>query len=85
MHSDILTHQLLLKIMPSVTITLTDTPSGGVSRHCSYSPAIGLPCSPAQQVAMEMIARTRHAYGIPPGHDAAPTTPPATAGDHHGL
>ena len=50
--------------MPTITITLSDTPSGGVSVHSTFAPAVGASCSLAQQAALEMINRTRHAYGI---------------------
>ena len=50
--------------MPSVTITLTDTPSGGVAVHTDFKPAIGTPCSLAQSAALDIISRTRHHYGL---------------------
>lgn len=56
--------------MPSITLTLTDTPNGAVSIHSTFKPAVGLPCSPAQGAALEIIARTHKQWGI---HiDAAP-------------
>jgi hypothetical protein len=51
--------------MPTITITVTDTPSGGISVHSSFAPAIGQPCSLAQSAALEMITRTRKHYGLP--------------------
>ncbi len=50
--------------MPSVTITLTDTPNG-VACHSSFKPAVGNPCSPAQSYALEIINRTHRQWGIP--------------------
>ena len=50
--------------MPSVTITLADTPTGGVSVHTDYQPAVGHPCSPAQSAALDVISRTRKDYGL---------------------
>lgn len=55
--------------MPSVTLTLTDTPSGQVAVHSDFKPAVGNPCSPAQAAALDIIARTRRDYGL----DKAPT------------
>ena len=43
--------------MPTVTITLEDTPQGGVSIHSSFKPAVGNPVSPAQSHALEIINR----------------------------
>lgn len=60
--------------MPSITLTLTDTPAGGVSVASSFRPAIGHPCSPAQSYALDIMARTRKDWGLPPEVDAlAPT------------
>lgn len=50
--------------MASVTLTLTDTPTGAVSVHTEFKPAIGAPCSPAQAAAMDIISRTRKDYGL---------------------
>ncbi len=50
--------------MPQVTITLTDTPQGGVAVHSDFKPAIGAPCSAAQAAALDIIARTRKHYGL---------------------
>lgn len=50
--------------MAEVTLTLRDTPSGGVSVHSSFSPAIGQPCTPAQGAALELISRTRKQWGM---------------------
>ena len=49
--------------MPTIQITLSDTPAGGVSIASDYEPARGEPCSLAQQAALEIIHRTRKAYG----------------------
>ncbi|MBC7619108.1 MAG: hypothetical protein H7293_08995 [Candidatus Saccharibacteria bacterium] len=50
--------------MPSVTITIADTPTGGVSIHTDYQPAVGNPCSRAQSAALDIIRRTRKEYGL---------------------
>jgi hypothetical protein len=52
--------------MPSVTITLTDTPTCEVAIRTDFEPRIGKPCSPAQAAAMDVISTTRRAYGL--GH-----------------
>lgn len=52
--------------MPSVTITLTDTPTGGISVHTDFKPAAGKPCSAAQAAGLDIINRTRKDYGLPP-------------------
>jgi hypothetical protein len=57
--------------MPSVTITITDTPEGGVSIHTDFKPAVGNPCSPAQSAALDIISRTRKHYGL---HDKPKAT-----------
>lgn len=50
--------------MPSVTITLTDTPNGGVAVHSSFHPRIGQPLTPCQQYALDVIARTHRTWGV---------------------
>ena len=45
--------------MPSVTITLTDTPTGGVAIKTDFEPAAGRPCSAAQAAALDIIRKTR--------------------------
>lgn len=50
--------------MPSVTLTLIDTPAGGVAIQTDFKPAVGNPCSPAQAAALDIIARTRKNYGL---------------------
>jgi len=50
--------------MPTITLTLTDTPTGGVSIQSDYKPAIGHPCSPAQGHALEIISRTHKQWGL---------------------
>ncbi len=50
--------------MPQVTITLSDTPDGGVAVHSDFKPAIGAPCSAAQAAALDIIACTRKHYGL---------------------
>lgn len=49
--------------MPSVTFVISDTPDG-VAVHSDFQPAIGNPCSPAQAAALDIISRTRKAYGL---------------------
>lgn len=61
--------------MPSVTITLTDTPTGGIAIKTDFTPAVGSPCSVAQAAALDIIRRTAREYGLP--HAAAPATPGA--------
>lgn len=51
--------------MPSINITLTDTPTGGVAVHTDFKPAVGSPCSPAQSAALDIISRTRKEFGLP--------------------
>lgn len=50
--------------MPTVTITLTDTPAGGVAVHTEFKPAIGAPCSAAQSAALDIISRTKRDWGM---------------------
>lgn len=52
--------------MPSVTLTLTDTPEGGVAIHTNFQPAIGAPCTPAQSAALDILSRTRKHWGMAP-------------------
>ena len=52
--------------MPSVTITLTDTPTGGVAIHSDFKPAVGNPISAAQAHALEIINRTHKQWGVKP-------------------
>ena len=59
--------------MPSITLTLTDTPAGGVSVASSFRPAIGHPCSPAQSYALDILARTRKEWGLPREDSPAPS------------
>ena len=51
--------------MPSVTITLTDTPDGGVCVHSNFVPAVGKHTSTAQVAALDIINRTCREYGLP--------------------
>lgn len=48
----------------TVTLTLSDTPTGGVAIHSDFRPAIGQPVTPCQQHALDMIARTHRQWGI---------------------
>lgn len=50
--------------MSTITITLKDTPTGGVSVHTDLTPIVGSPCTPAQSTALEIIARTKRQWGI---------------------
>ena len=50
--------------MPSVTITLTDTPTGGIAIKTDFAPAAGSPCSAAQAAALDIIRRTAREYGL---------------------
>jgi len=50
--------------MPSVTITLTDTPTGGVAVHSNYVPALGAKTTLAQSAAQDIINRTCREYGL---------------------
>lgn len=50
--------------MAEVTITLKDTPAGGVSIHTEFKPAIGAPCSAAQAAALDIISRTKREWGM---------------------
>lgn len=61
--------------MPKVIITLEDTPTGGVSVHTDFKPAVGARCSPAQSAALEIISRTRKDWGM--AEEAAPASTPA--------
>ncbi len=70
--------------MAQITLTLSDTPDGGVSIHSSFTPAAGLPCSPAQSQALDIIARTHKQWGVPvaPAHKVIHITPrQPTAGE----
>lgn len=50
--------------MAEITITLRDTPAGGVAVHTDFKPAIGQPCTPAQGHALEIINRTHKQWGL---------------------
>lgn len=54
--------------MPAVIITLEDTPTGGVSVHSTFKPAVGQPCSAAQSAALEIINRTAREWNGSSGH-----------------
>ncbi len=49
--------------MPAVTITLEDTPAGGVAITSSFRPTVGSPCTAAQAAALDIVARTRKEWG----------------------
>lgn len=50
--------------MPSVTITLTDTPAGGVAITSDFRPTVGAPCTSAQAAALDIMTRTRKDWGM---------------------
>ena len=50
--------------MAQITMTLTDTPNGGVSIHSDFKPAVGNACTPAQGYALEIINRTHKQWGV---------------------
>jgi hypothetical protein len=50
--------------MPTITITLTDTPTGGVAVHSDYVPALGAKTSRAQTAAQDIINRTCREFGL---------------------
>lgn len=52
--------------MATVTLTVSDTPNGGISYHSSFEPAVGLPLTPAQACALEISNRTRKQWGLAP-------------------
>lgn len=53
--------------MAKITITLRDTPAGGVSVHTVSEPPYAVPATPAQMAAMEMARRTAREWGLPQG------------------
>lgn len=55
--------------MPAVTITLEDTPAGGVSVRTDFCPAVGRPISPAQSAALDIIRRLSREHGLPQQQD----------------
>lgn len=58
--------------MARITITLEDTPAGGVSILSDFKPAVGNRCSLAQAAALEIVSRTAKTYGLPPSFGAKP-------------
>ena len=44
--------------MAEITLTLRDTPAGGVSIHSSFLPAVGSSCTPAQAQALDLQRAT---------------------------
>lgn len=58
--------------MPRITITLEDTPTGGVSIKTDFSPAIGQPCSAAQAATLDIISRTKREWQLTPTGTKAP-------------
>ena len=66
--------------MPSVTITIADTPTGGLSVYTDFKPAAGNPCTPAQAAALDIIRRTRKDYGLTQPEAIAPIDVPFRVG-----
>jgi len=50
--------------MPSITIVVSDTSTGGISVRSDYHPTAGSPCSRAQSAALDMVRRTRKEFGL---------------------
>lgn len=50
--------------MPTITITLEDTPEHTVACHSSFTPAVGHPLSPAQMAGLDIIIRTNREWGV---------------------
>lgn len=50
--------------MPAVTITLSDTPDGGVEVTSNYAPTPGQACSPAQVASLDIINRTKRHWNL---------------------
>lgn len=50
--------------MPAVTITLEDTPDGGVQVSSNYAPTPGQSCSPAQTAALDIVNRTKRHWNL---------------------
>lgn len=50
--------------MATITMTLCDTPNGGVSIHTDFHPAVGSPCTPAQGWAMGILNHTHKEWGV---------------------
>jgi hypothetical protein len=69
--------------MPEITITLSDTPTGGVAIKSNFEPAVGRPCSKAQSVALEIMNRTAREWGTYARATAKPTTPATSAQVNH--
>lgn len=57
--------------MAEIHITLRDTPTGGVSIHTDFKPAVGKACTPAQGHALEIINRTQKQWGLTAQETAA--------------
>ena len=49
--------------MPTVTLTLTDTPAGGVAITMDFKPAIGQQASPAQADALDFVRSHKKRWG----------------------
>lgn len=49
--------------MATIHLTLRDTPTGGVALGTDFHPAIGLPLTPAQAYALDILARTKKEWG----------------------
>ncbi len=51
--------------MSKVNIIVEDTPDGRIELASDYKPTIGSPATPAQAAALDILNRTRLAYGLP--------------------
>jgi hypothetical protein len=49
----------------TITTVLEDSPPGGVSIHCTYTPALGQKTTRAMTAAQEIVNRTCREYGLP--------------------
>jgi hypothetical protein len=69
--------------MAEITITLSDTPTGGVAIKSTFEPAVGKPCSKAQCVALEIVNRTAREWGTYARSTAKTATEATTAKASH--
>jgi hypothetical protein len=59
--------------MPTVHLTLTDTPTGGVSAHTSFKPALGQNTSNAQAEALDALRGIQKRWGKEPAESGPGT------------
>jgi hypothetical protein len=64
-----------------VVITLKDTPTGGVSCHSDFKPAVGQSLTPAQVAGLDIIIRTNKQWGISAPKYMGEAIPGAVAAD----